>query len=177
MLRNVVCKSFVNRNVKTGIYKDRKIPNHKKNQPQVCAQNKRKNWHTSVKKRIEIIYLRKVHKMRIIHIQKMTGINYTTVHGILKAYDENKHINYKYDHCAKEFLLQFRQASKDSQRLYRQYRANQYSQKPSPKESNPRKREQYRWISNSEEISQKIDATQKSDSTCSQNEVTRNIMP
>ena len=57
--------------------------------------------------------------MRIIDIQKATGMNYTTIHEILKNFAEMGHINYKWDRCAKKFILQFRQSSKEAQQIYK----------------------------------------------------------
>lgn len=68
----------------------------------------KRSWYTPFTDRIHIVFLNKVHMLRIYEIQAMTGMKYTTILGILQAHNKMGHVNNQWNLLAKQRILRFR---------------------------------------------------------------------
>lgn len=107
--------------------------------------------------------------MRLIDIQRATGIKYTTLLGIIKAYRELGHINYRWDAFSKKTILDFRRSSLESQRLFKKYWRSLESQKGAKLadgvKKSSKKLPEHRWISDTNEIKRQVSSVQSQEDT------------
>ena len=74
--------------------------------------------------RLDVLYMRLIHKMTPIEIAEVMELNYKTVSNCIKAYTEQQRTFKLITKQTKQFLLKQRSMSKQAQIMYKRYRQN-----------------------------------------------------